>query len=196
MKVKCAHCGTVTEKPNGAVNRANKIGAPIYCDRRCAGMGRRKPQRTVEEMKALKAAYDRDYRARNIDRIKAEKKAYYAANHDREKERAYRQKTMQRHVEYCRRPEYREYKRQYDRMYRAKKEYGDLAECFLLVMDIRAECLSQQTDYEIRFSKGTLNKRQQRKRNYERTLREEPEVGPLGNLELRQGGQNGSLAGR
>jgi len=142
-----------------------------------------------------KRLYDIEYRRKNRASLKAKKAAYFKRTYDPQKAAVERKKRSSKHVEYCRRTEYREWKRQYDRRYRAEKEYGEFADCFLLVMDIRNECLSQQSDYEIRLSKGTLNKRLKRKRDYERSLRKEPETGPLGHVEPRQGGKNGSLAG-
>lgn len=191
----CAHCGKWRLKEVGAVNRAARLGAPLYCGKECSGVARRSCK-TVEQRREEKAAYDARRRIELRDGLKAKKAAYRKRTYDPVQAAAARRLKMPKHLEYCRRPEYRRWKRDYDRKYRAEKDYGELAECFLLVMDIRQECLSQLSDYEIRQSKGTLNKRQRRKRDYERTLRQEPEVGSLGNLELRQGRQDGSLPGR
>lgn len=196
MQIKCAHCGKVAEKAVGAVNRARKVGLALYCNRTCAGLARRQPPKSVEQRKAEKSAYDANRRLVLADRSKAEKAAYHKRTYDPAKQRAYNQSRMPHHIEYCRRPEYREWKREYDRKYRASKEYGEFAECFLLVMDIRAECLSQMTDYEIRFAKGGVAKTQQRRRAYDRLNREEPENGALGDFELGEGWEDGSFSGR
>lgn len=195
MQITCAHCGKVADKAAGAVNRARKVGLAIYCDRICAGLGRRKQPKSVEQRKAEKRAYDAVRRDALADEIKAAKAAYHKRTYDPAKAAIHRQKRMPYHVEYCRRPEYREWKREYDRQYRASKEYGEFAECFLLVMDIRAECLSQMTDYEIRLEKGTINKRLQRRRDYDRLNREDPKDGSLGDFEFRQGRQDGGVSG-
>lgn len=195
MRINCAYCGNEADLHAGHVNRARERGLNIYCNRACAGLGRRSGKTKAQKV-AEKAAYDVGYRARNLASIKAKKAERFKRTYDPAQAAIERKKRMPYHVEYCRRPEYREWKSDYDRKYRADKEYGEFAECFLLVMDIRAECLNQMSDYEIRFDKGTLNKRLQRKREYARSLRKEPEIGPLGNLEFRQGRQNGSLSSR
>lgn len=190
--VQCAHCSAWIEKEVGAVNRAAKSGLSVYCDRECAGLARRR-WKSEAQRKLEKQAYDARRRIELADEIKASKAAYHKRTYDPVAAAVQRQKRMPSHVEYCRRPEYREWKREYDQKYRASKEYGEFAECFLLTMAIREECLSQQSDYEIRYARGGIGRTQQRRREYVRAHREEPEIGPLGNLELRQGRQNGSL---
>jgi hypothetical protein len=187
MKVECAFCGKESDKPSGAVNRALKKNAPLYCNRVCAGLGRRKGKSDAEKREE-KRLYDIEYRTKNRALLKTKKAAYFRRTYDPQEAAVKRKERMPFHVEYCRRPEYREYKRGYDRQHRAKKFYGPFWESFLLTMDIRSEALSRQSDYEIRLEKGTLCKTQRRKRDYEatRTHREELEVGPLGNLERGQ----------
>lgn len=195
MLITCAHCGMQSDKPTGAVNRAARNGNRLYCDVLCAGFGRRhnKSDQTKREAKRL---YDMEYRARNAAMLKVKKHQYFLRTYDPAKAAVERKSRAKYHAEYCRRPEYRALKSEYDRKYRAIREYGEFAECFILTLDIRRECLSQQSDYEIRLEKGTLNKKLQRKRDYDRLDREEPEIGPLGNLELRQGGQDGARTSR
>ena len=188
----CAHCGAAAEGPVGHVNRARSRGNNLYCSRVCSGLGRR-DNRTAELRKEAKRLYDIEYRARDPQKRKLAKAEYYERTKDRAKEAEARKRRAPQHAEYCRRPEYRAWKKGYDRRYRAEKHYGDFAECFLLVMDIRDECLSRMTDYEIRLEKGTFNKSQQRKRNDERLVRNSTEIGPLGDLERGEGGQNGRL---
>lgn len=180
----CPQCFCKTNKPVGHINRSAKRGAPVYCGRECAGLARRGPEKSMEQRKAEKSAYDTRRRIDHGERIRAQKRAHHKATYDPVKAAEYRQKRMPYHVEYCRRPEYVAWKSEYDRKYRAEKEFGEFAECFLLIQDIRSECLSQQTDYEIRLSKGGIAKSQQRKRDYARLVRKDPEIGPLGNLEL------------
>lgn len=97
--------------------------------------------------------------------LKAKKAAYFQRTYDPEKARVERKKRSKAHAEYCRRPEYRAWKQQYGRRYRAKKFYGEFWECFLLAQDIREECLERSSDYEIRKAKHTLNKALERKRH-------------------------------
>lgn len=185
MKIICHQCGLQTEKRTGEVNRALNAGLKLFCSKVCFGLSRRNGK-TAKQKKAEKAAYDQEYRKRDPEALKAKKAAYYQRTHDPIREAEIRKGRMPRHIEYCRRPEYREWKKTYDRQYRAVKHYGDYAECFLLVMDIREECLSRMSDYEIRLSNGTLNKSTQRKRDNERSYSNSPEIGPLGNLEFGQ----------
>jgi hypothetical protein len=157
----CANCGKASEKEAGAINRANAGGFNLYCSRECSSIGRRKGK-TPEQLKAEKKAYDEQYRAKNRARLKAQKAAYYAKTADREKEREIRKERMPQHVEYCRRPEYRAKKHEYDRQYRAR-EYGQFGDAYLLLVDIQKEVLSRASRYEIDLANGKLNKRRKRK---------------------------------
>lgn len=165
--VLCAYCGKGTMKETGHINRAAKRGAPLYCDRTCAGAGRR-VFRTDSEKRAEKAAYDAEYRTRKHTILKAKKAAYYAANVDREKEREARKARMPQHVEYCRRPEYRKWKAQYDQQYRTRKWFGDFGEAAIILNQLEAEIASRSTFTERAIAKGTLNKHTNRRREYER----------------------------
>ena len=181
VEIKCETCGRTAFKQKGSVNRARKIGAPLYCSRACAGIARRR-FKTPEQKKEEKRLYDIEYRRRNRDRIRAKKAEYFKRTYDPAKAAVERKKRMAQHVEYCRRPEYRQYKKAYDRQYRAKRLYGGFWEAYLLTLDIRNEVLRQRTDYEIRLENGTLNKRSQRRRAYERTHSKKPEIGPMGDI--------------
>ena len=139
-----------------------KIGAPLYCGRACAGLARRRNQ---AEKIAAKAAYDKERRAKLRDRIKAEKAAYYQRTKDPIKEAAQRKARMHLHVAYCQRPEYRAWKSEYDRQYRAHRQFGEYAEAFMLLLDIENEVASQASRYEIYKANGTLNKSLQRRRS-------------------------------
>lgn len=167
VAIVCAYCGMGAMKESGTVNRAIRLGAPLYCDRECAGKGRR-VFRTDSEKRAEKAAYDAEYRERNRAMLKAKKAAYYASHVDREKEREVRKKRMPQHVEYCRRPEYRKWKAQYDRKYLARKRYGDFGAAAIVLRDLEAEIASRASRIEISRANGTLNKHQNRRRDYER----------------------------
>jgi len=175
----CPICRTQTFKERGAVNRARSKSSPIYCGRKCAGLARRtgkpKAQRVAE-----KAEYDRNYRKTSTT-LKARRAACHQKTYDPIKAAIVRKNRAPYHAKYFRRPEYRKWKKIYDRSYRAKKNYGEFAECFLLTQDIRAECLSRLTDTEIRRAKGTLGKAQTRKRDYAKLNSNKPEIGSLGN---------------
>lgn len=167
VAIVCAYCGKGALKESGGVNRAIRIGASLYCDRECSGKGRR-IFRTDSEKRAEKAAYDAEYRERNRAILKAKKAAYYASHADREKERAVRKKRMPQHVEYCRQPEYRKWKAQYDRKYLARKRYGDFGQAAIVLRVLEAEISSRASRIEISRTNGTLNKHQNRRRDYER----------------------------
>jgi hypothetical protein len=182
----CAHCGKESDKPSGQVTRARNAGLNLYCDRACSGLGRRsKVQKTKEQKIAEKAAYDAQRRLRLADEIKARKREYHKRTYDPAKAAEKRKQTMPRHVEYCRRPEYRARKRDYDKEYRAKQEFGEFWESAMLILDIHRTATNLAGGaYELRKSKGYYDRQtQQRRRDYERLDREEPEIGALGNLE-------------
>lgn len=169
----CAHCGCQTAKEAGLVNRARRLGAPLYCGKVCSGQARR-ISRTPEERKALKADYDRKRREELGEALLAEKRAAYHAavaadpvGH-RAKEREQRKRRSAQHVEYCQRPEYRKWKQKYDRQYRARKEFGDFGEAAIVLNDLIAEINSRTTRTEIYRQNGTLNKWIARRREYER----------------------------
>ena len=152
----------------GRLNAAAKISAPLYCGKACAGLARRrKIPLTVEQRKEAKAEYDKDRRKRLSDEIKEHKRGYYIANHERilAQMTVARKKRMPKHVEYCRQPKYKVYKREYDRAFRAKKMFGPFADAFLVLQDIEQEVAARMTKYEIYATNGTLNKALVRRRN-------------------------------
>lgn len=160
MIIHCPVCGCKKEKRIGDVNKAKKKGAPIYCSQKCAGIARRK---TKDEKKRIKAEYDRQYRLNNHDKIKAKKHEYFKKTYDPKQAAIERKKRMPKHVEYCRRPEYRAYKKQYDAQYRDKKLYGEFAECFRLILDIEKFYEQEQ----VRQINNLHNKAQKRKKQWQ-----------------------------
>lgn len=166
--VLCPQCLGLFETETGRFNRAAKIGSPLYCGRVCAGLARRlKNPPTDEQRRSAKAAYDAKRRnGPKRSEILAKKLAHYYANHDRLKAEhaVYRAAHMDRHVEYCRQPEYRAKKAVYDRRRRAEKNFGEFSEAALLLTDIDREIAERSTKYEIYLGNGTLNKALQRRR--------------------------------
>lgn len=160
MKVNCDHCGKEFEKYTGHVNRARRSGYRIYCGRVCSGLARRHGQ-TIEERKAIKAAYDREYRARHPEK-KIAQKNYERSPAGRAMQKRNRNKFKQSHLEYCRTPEYRKWKKEYDKQYRAKKQFGEFWESAIILNDL--DKILQPDKHEIRLQKGTYNKSQKRKR--------------------------------
>lgn len=170
VSIRCAMCATEVSREAGHVNRSRRKGDRLYCGRVCSGLGRRLQNPPTEvERSAAKAAYDAEYRAKNRASLKAKKSAWFQQTYDPDAAREYRKARMPLHVEYCRQPEYRAWKREYDRQYRAR-EYGDYAEAFLLLQDVQTEVLSRATRYEIDLANGKLCKSQKRRRQYENLI--------------------------
>ena len=166
MKCVCQQCGAGFERLPAYVNRSISIGAPLYCGRRCTGIARQTPKPTEAEAKAAKAEYDKQYRAQNPEKIKADKLAWYRANHADILARATveRPKKMPYHLEYCRQPAYRTKKSEYDLQLRARKQFGEFSEAFLLLRDVETEINQRASRYEIYSQNGTLNKALRRRR--------------------------------
>ena len=158
----CAHCGKCSDKPSGEVNRANRQGRNLYCGRACAGIARRSAL-TVAEKKVRKAEYDRDYRARDPEGRKAAKHEWFKRTYDPDKERVKRKQNMHRHVEYCRRPEYKAQKSFYDQEKRAD-EYGDFKEVWRLLLAVEKELRAQASGYERRKQRGYYTRSAQLRR--------------------------------
>lgn len=168
MKVTCPQCHNFFDAEVGRVNRAAKIGAPLYCGRVCMGLARRlKNPPTDEQHRAAKSAYDAKRRnGPKREEILAKKREHYYSNHERINAALaeYRKSHMDRHVEYCRQPEYRAKKSVYDRRRRATMNFGEFAEAAFLLDDIEREIAERASKYEIYLTNGTLNKAQQRRR--------------------------------
>lgn len=162
---KCAHCEKAVKQPPGAINRALRIGAPIYCDRVCSGLGRRH-HKTKEQKVSEKRQYDMEYRRKNRKLLKTKKRAYFQATYDPVKAAKVRKARMPLHVAYCRQPAYVRWKRRYDASYRAQRMFGPFAESFLLLKRLERVVASRATKYEIGLANGTINKAQLRRRAY------------------------------
>jgi hypothetical protein len=167
MAKHCDYCGKELHKQPSALNRAAAIGAKLYCDRKCAGLARRR-EKTPEQKKAEKAAYDAKRRAELADQIKAQKAEIYRRNREhylrQHTEYRNRPENVARHNAYCRRPEYVAIKGEYDRKRRAVKQFGEFGEAFLILQDVEREVLARASRYEIGLANGTINKAQTRKR--------------------------------
>lgn len=170
----CHYCKQPHGKCTDAVNRAAKAVLPLYCNRTCAGLGRRK-HKTKAQKRAEKAAYDAEYRKRNIEDLKAKKAAYFQRTYDPVKAAKVRKKRMPYHVEYCRRPEYQQYKNEFDKQKRTA-EYADFGETWRLLLDLEKEIRTRATKYERLVARGYFTKQaiKQRRERWERkTLRQQ-----------------------
>lgn len=171
----CAYCGQKSERPAGHVNRSVRNGLNLYCGKLCSRLGRRL-NRSASEKVAQKAAYDRHRRAILGDSLLEKKRAKYhqsvAENPSvvRAKEKANRAKRKDAHNEYCMRPAYRDWKKEYDKRHRAEKFYGPFAEAFLILQNLEEEVSQRASRYEIYMERGTINKSLKRKRDYEKSV--------------------------
>lgn len=159
----CALCGGFVGQSVGAINRAEKAGRPIYCGRKCAGLARRKLI-LPDEKRESKRLYDAARREQLSEQIRAYKREHHKRTYDPAKAAIERKAKMPRHVEYCRRPEYRAYKRSYDTKRRAVIQFGEFAEAALLLRSVESEIDSRATRQERMQINGTYNKAQMRKR--------------------------------
>lgn len=150
----CPQCGTVFDSALGRFNRARKINAPLYCGKECAGAARRlKNPQTEAERRAAKAKYDHKYRLRNPEELKQKKAAYFQYTYNPEKAKEVRAKRMPLHLEYCRRPEYRAWKREYDKAYRAARDFGEFAEAALMLRNLEQE-IEERAGEEVNLDKA------------------------------------------
>jgi predicted nucleic acid-binding Zn-ribbon protein len=162
QKINCPSCGKNAFRSVSAINRAKKDGLKIYCSLKCSAIGRRKDNPKTPnnpKWKAMKAEYDRNRRKEKDEELKAQKKAAYAiwGPKHREEERQKRKENMPKHVEYCRQPEYKEKKKDYDRKVRVE-QYGEFAESYELLEELVKEIKHQMPD---RFERYSQSGRQQ-----------------------------------
>jgi hypothetical protein len=161
MKFICAYCGKAADKPSGHVKRARAGGYNLYCNRRCSGLGRR-DGKTKAQKREEKRLYDMEYR-KTSPTLKARRAAFHQRTYDPMKAAIKRKESMPRHVEYCRQPWYKEWKREYDARYRAKK-LGAFAEAYRLTIELNREIKRRFNHGEIKYENGCTNKSQRRER--------------------------------
>lgn len=145
VTINCPVCKLDKPKYIGHINRANKMGARVYCSKACSGIARRY---TVEQKKAIKRDYDKQYRADNLELLKKKHHEYFKKSYDPQKAAVERKKRMPKHVEYCRQPEYKVKKKKYDARRRDEINYGEYSECFRLILEIES-LYSQREAYRI-----------------------------------------------
>lgn len=177
MIIQCNYCGKSVEKETGHVNRAKKLGNGLYCNQRCSGAAKRHGK-TIEQLKEEKRLYDIEYRKKNGEYRKQQMIKYNSSPAGRAMQKRNREKFKESHLEYCRTPEYRKWKREYDKKHRSKKEYGEFWESAILLNEIETIIDNRQTKQELQL----INKSQKRKRAYEKAKRNEFKTSPLGNL--------------
>lgn len=175
MKGTCVYCGkTFTPKSTGQFYRSIRLGLNVFCGRKCAGLNRRTHE-TPEEKKVYKQWYDLFIRA---SRTEDEKILFslqalvlfhldYRANP--EKYREERQRRMADHIEYCRQPGYRKYKKEYDEQYHAKKKYGEYWEAAIILNKLENEIDNRQARKENKLFQKSSGKR---KRSWQKLLKQ------------------------
>ena len=88
--------------------------------------------------------------------------AYNESPAGRAMQKRNREKFKQNHLEYCRTPEYKLYKKQYDKVRVAKQNYGEFFEASIVLNQLDLLILPEKKEAKIQ--KGTYNKSQKRKR--------------------------------
>lgn len=162
MKAVCKHCGIEFEKSAGHLNRANKEGKSVFCTKEHFWASRR-IERSDEEKKSIKAEYDKVYH--KTEKRKASARKYNATPTGRAMQKRQREKNKERHLAYCRTPEYRAWKVKYDQQHQAKKHFGEYAEASILLEQIAAIVDNREAVKQ----KGTYNKPIKRKRAWLKT---------------------------
>lgn len=170
MKVACAYCGKEREVLTGYYNRSVKAGMKFYCNRKHFGLDRRNGK-TKAQKKKEKAEYDKNYRATSPT-LKQRRKAYHERTYNPEKQRAYNKIRYPKHLKYLQRPEYKEWKKNYDEQYLAKRDYGIFWESSLLLKELELWLLNNSPD-GMKFQMGITNKTQLRKRLWQRTTKKQ-----------------------
>ena len=164
----CAFCGAPVQQKVGSINRALKERKPLYCDRVCAGLARRNGLSPPERV-AAKAAYDAARRDRLGEVLLEKKRAAYYVDHQLSLERsaAQRKKPQRRryHNEYCRTPDYRATKHDYDVRRYATQAFGEeFAEAALALRSLQLDVDTRITRTEVYAEHGRLNRATQEKR--------------------------------
>jgi len=147
MELICCYCNksfTVKDNNIGQRKKSIRLGLHIYCNRTCAGLGRRTNE-SPELKREIKTWYDLFIRASRTEDeywLNYLQTAFsfhfdYAASPDKYKR--IRKEKQASHNEYCRQPEYKQWKKGYDEQYRAKKDYGDWWEAAIALKNLDKE---------------------------------------------------------
>lgn len=171
-KINCDLCNKLFEIMTGHYNRSMKLRAGLFCSRACSHENRRRHV-PIEVKKEQKRLYDNEYRKKNKERLKKEKAEYFQRVYKEqyEKFKAIRKARMKDHIEYCRQPKYKAYKKKYDRKYRNKKIYGEYFEAAGVLTDLEILIRKTMPKYERYYSRGMCNKALNRSRIHGNTKR-------------------------
>ena len=199
----CDHCGQEGWKQIGSLNRARRTGSgQAYCSQKCSAAARRDDNLTPAQRRARKNAYDSRRRALDPDRFRRERRESYYRHHEEnlrkqaalraairaDPERHEAEKQYKR--ELAARPEWKEHKRRYDRNYRAERDYGpEWGPVKVALQELQDAVDARSTWNERARAKGTVNKKQSRRRSHEKDQatgkaeRGEPQGGAVGHHE-------------
>lgn len=164
IQINCNFCGESFLKYKGHVNRALKNNQLLFCDKICLYLHRKSFKKPESEKKKEKSEYDKIYKLKNKERDAPKRAAYHKKTYNVEKEREKRKKKMHLHVKYCQQPKYKQYKREYDKKYRAKKNYGEFWEASLMLNDLEQVVDNKMAKQDL----NLINKSQKRKRQWQR----------------------------
>lgn len=180
MKLVCCYCGKsfkVKQNNIGQRKKSIRLGLPIYCGITCAGLGRRTNE-TPEEKKVYKQWYDLFIRASRTEdeqilfRLQRLVLFHLDYRANPEKYRKDRQMRMAAHVEYCRQPKYKEYKKGYDEQYRAKKDYGEYWEAAIALKKLDKEIDYRESKRLNKiYNKSTTKRKRAWQKQLKQTLR-------------------------
>jgi hypothetical protein len=160
----CPVCDNVFSKYIGHVNRSEKNGLKLYCNRICAGIGRRT---SLQDKREIKRIYDLKRRDTHAVYLKKSHAEYHKRTYDPIKAAEERKIKMPKHIEYCRQPEYRKWKKVYDKKYTAKKNYGEFSDAAIILCEIEILLESKQ----IKYDQGLINKTKKRKQKWKNLQR-------------------------
>jgi len=163
----CFYCGKRFYRNPAHIKR---YGCKLsFCSQKHFGLSYR-TGKSKKQLKEEKQLYDVEYRRINKKHIKATHKTYNESPNGRAMQKRNRDKFKNYHLEYCRTPEYRRWKKASDEIYRAKKFFGEWWECMILVKKIKSEvCRLVPEPYERAKMRGTIAK-MMRKKAYKRHL--------------------------
>lgn len=168
---RCTRCKKTAMRRTACVNRARRIGAPLFCSLECSHAARRTGKTMTKEQKR---EYDMVYRAKNRALLKAKKAAYHKRTYTYAKAKAKRNQRKRAgydHAKYCRAyyadPKRKAHKVEYDADRRSRLLHGDYwAECHRMYVELCKEIRRRQPNwYERAKSRGfEFNKAKNRRR--------------------------------
>lgn len=156
ITVKCAHCGRKFIKRRCDVERSPNNR--FFCSRKHTALYKKQPKsHHVERVRQYGIVYRED----NSEWIKEKKAKHFKETYDPGAASINRKTPEYRkmHNEYLRQPKWVKYKKDYDRIYRAKRIAGIFWESYIICIDIHEEFRKQVPDsYERSKQKGLLER--------------------------------------